>query len=164
MLTQRCSARTSDVRSRAESAHGLQAILRIEKTVWRAVYPPHGSGFLYMRAVAFVVMKPSGEQAHTRRNECPYRSNRGSPRSPARYFRRPSAERSCARFSKKRKTCKVCAEGANVLAVRIWNSRFGQTDRIHSLIHQFLRKYSGSRLYSRDPECRAKAHSLRLGA
>src|SRR5215471_9066746 len=69
---------TTNARSRAESDHGLQEVLRIEKEpVWRAVY--HASRVHVPKPACGRVsgIKPSGEQAHTQGNECLYRSNRG---------------------------------------------------------------------------------------
>ncbi len=67
---------TTNVRSRAESDHGLQEVPRMEKEpMWRAVYasavrvPKRACGRVWR-------IKPSGEQAHTQGNECLYRSDR----------------------------------------------------------------------------------------
>jgi hypothetical protein len=68
-----------------ESAHGLQEILRVEKTLGGPFIPPHGFVFLSTHAVAFGESKPSGDQAHTLRNKWPAeasQNNRRNPRSP----------------------------------------------------------------------------------
>ena len=69
-----------NVRSGAESAHGLPEILGIEKEpVRRAVYPASRVRVPKRACGRVWGIKPSGDQAHTQRNECPYRPKWTSP-------------------------------------------------------------------------------------
>jgi hypothetical protein len=143
--SQRCSTLTTDVRSRAESAHSLQEILRIEKNPREVPFiPPHGFVFLSVRAVAFGE-STRAETRHTLSGTNALIARIGRVRISAHAVRQHSR-----------------ANWISGVYVRPLQSTCLRASTRSS--HQLLRKYSGSRRYSCDPECPAKPHILRLRA